>query len=101
MWFFGQSVFLERGTKVFHNVPDTLAYLERYPEDQIFIVGGGHIYREFLPYCDTAYVPASTVPMRPDTYFPDLDTQWEFVSSGERMEYEGIPFAFSVYGRRK
>ncbi|HIZ44784.1 MAG TPA: dihydrofolate reductase [Firmicutes bacterium] len=95
--------FWREGTKVFHNVPDTLAYLERYPEDQIFIVGGGHIYREFLPYCDTAYVTRIDRAYEADTYFPDLDAsaEWEFVSSGERMEYEGIPFAFSVYGRRK
>ena len=44
------------GVQVYHRAEDVLEALKDCNEDDVFIIGGGMIYREFLPYCNKAYV---------------------------------------------
>lgn len=67
-----------------------------------FIIGGGEIYRQLLPYCDRVYVTKIEKSYEDvDTYFPNLDKdpQWEVSTSTELKEYESIPYAFLTYDR--
>lgn len=67
-----------------------------------FIIGGGEIYRQLLPYCDRVYVTKIEKSYEDvDTYFPNLDKdpQWEVSTSTELREYESIPYAFLTYDR--
>ena len=90
------------GVLAVHSVEEALEAVKGMGTRQVFVAGGGHIYREFLPYCDTALVTRVYKSYEADTYFPDLDADagWELVSRGERREHEGIPYAFTVYRRR-
>ena len=76
--------------------------LRAYEPERIFVAGGGDIYRQFLPLCDTAYVTRVDRDFAADTYFPDLDKnpEWELSYEGEQMEWEGLNFAFTTYKRR-
>ncbi|MBQ2792280.1 MAG: dihydrofolate reductase, partial [Oscillospiraceae bacterium] len=38
-----------------------------------FVIGGGSIYRQLLPYCDAAYITKVHVTPESDTFFPNLD----------------------------
>ncbi len=40
------------GVQVYHRAEDVLEALKDCNEDDVFIIGGGMIYREFLPYCN-------------------------------------------------
>ena len=95
--------FSREGADVVHSTSEALKYLEQFSPERVFIVGGGHIYREFLPYCDTAYVTRVYKSFEADTAFPDLDAdpEWELVSVGERKEQEALSYAFTEYRRRK
>ena len=67
-----------------------------------FVIGGGSIYRQMLPYCDTAYVTKVHVAPASDTVFPNLDEdpQWtmeEILQSGEE---NGIAFEMCLYRRK-
>ena len=68
----------------------------------IYVIGGGVIYKELLPFCERAYV---TKILRAydnaDTYFPNIDDmpEWELTSASEIKEYEGIQYQFCVYDR--
>ena len=45
---------------------------------QVFIIGGGEIYEQAMPLCDTLYVSEFNNDLDGDTFFPDYDkTQWE------------------------
>ena len=47
--------------------------LKEFKED-IFIIGGGEIYKQLLPYCDRVYVTKILKDFENvDTYFPNLD----------------------------
>ena len=98
----GNPDFSREGTVVVHSVDEALDYLKQYEGERVFIAGGGHIYREFLPYCDTAYVTRVYKTYEADTYFPDLDADddWELTGQGEQKKHEGISFAFTIYRRK-
>ena len=71
-------------------------------EQEIFVIGGGQVYKELLPFCDRVYVTKILKDHKNvDTYFPNLDKsdEWEIESSTDLHEYNGIPYAFLTYKR--
>lgn len=65
-----------------------------------YVIGGGQIYKELLPYCNKAYVTKVNFAFENvDTYFPNLDEQekWETTDDGEEKEYRGTKYRFCVY----
>lgn len=93
------------GVRVCRSVKDALGLLEGCDgaenEDGVFIIGGGMIYREFLPYCSRAYVTYIHKTFDVDTDFENLDQDdaWELQSVSEQKEYQGIGFEFRIYRR--
>ena len=74
---------------------------DRFLED-IFIIGGGQIYKELLPLCDRVYVTKICKDHKNvDTYFPNLDKmpEWEISSCTELREYNGLYYSFLTYDR--
>ena len=66
------------------------------------VIGGGSIYKQMLPLCDTAYITKVHAKPESDTYFPNLDeaTDWylsEILQSGEE---NGIAYEMCLYKRR-
>ena len=44
------------GVLVVHSMEEALEIISGDAPEDVFIIGGGQIYRSFLPYCDTAYI---------------------------------------------
>lgn len=68
--------------------------------NNIFIIGGGQIYKELLPYCEKAYVTEIDHGFENvDTYFPNLDEMpnWWLIESSKLKEYNGLTYRFNVY----
>ena len=66
------------------------------------VIGGGSIYRQMLPYCDTAYVTKVHTTVQSDTFFPNLDEddEWalaEILASGVE---DGISYEMCLYKRK-
>ena len=85
------------GFTVCSTVEEALEAVKDAP--RVFVIGGGSIYRQLLPYCDTAYITRlhTTVPC--DTFLPNLDRdpRWsltEILLSGEE---DGIPYEMCRY----
>lgn len=69
--------------------------------ERAMVIGGGSIYRQMLPYCDTAYITKVHCTPPSDTFFPNLDEdpQWvlsEVLQSGEE---NGIAYEMCLYKR--
>lgn len=61
------------GILVFDNKEAVLNYLVKTNEEA-FIIGGGEIYKEFLPYCQTLYITELEQTFsKADCYFPYFD----------------------------
>ena len=76
--------------------------VKRFSNKDIFIIGGGEIYKQLLPYCNRVYVTLIEKSHdNVDTYFPNLnkDPNWEVSTCTELRDYGNIPYAFLTYDR--
>ena len=87
---------------IVHSVKEAAAAAAAYPTDDVFVIGGASIYRQFLPLCDTAYVTKIDYAYDADTYFPNLDDapDWELIEESDEQTYYDLTYAFTTYGRR-
>ena len=93
-----------------HNVPEadqTITDLQSYidknkdTDEEIFIIGGGTVYHQFLPYAKTLYLTEvdATEPQA-DTYFPDFDPNnytCETIKAGTENE---LKYTINKYTRK-
>ncbi len=64
---------------------------------EIFVIGGGEIYKECMPQANRIYLTRVHVELEGDTFFPALDTaQWKKVSSVSFAADEKNKYAHSI-----
>ena len=87
------------GFTVCHS-PEEAVALSREAE-RAMVIGGGSIYRQLLPYCDTAYVTKVHCRVASDTYFEDLDasSEWQLEEVLRSGEENGISYEMCLYKR--
>ena len=70
--------------------------------DRCFVIGGGSIYRQMLPYCDRAYITKVHCTVDCDTYFPNLDKDesWCLAETLLTGEEDGIGYEMLLYTRK-
>ena len=66
------------------------------------VIGGGSIYKQLLPYCDTAYITKVHEMPESDTFFPNLDEMddWYVAESLMQGEENGIGYEMLKYKRK-
>lgn len=81
-----------------NSVKDAIDCALKYNKE-IFVIGGESIYREFLPYCKSAFVTKVHASAKADSFFPNLDENpdWELKTKGETLEDNGYKFEFTEY----
>ena len=70
--------------------------------ERAFVIGGGSIYRQLLPYCEHAYVTKVHCCPESDTFFPNLDENpdWTLDSILQSGEENGIQYEMCLYLHR-
>ena len=65
------------------------------------VIGGGSIYRQMLPYCDTAYITKVHTQPESDTFFHNLDNDpnWQMEQVLLSGEENGIGYEMCLYKR--
>ncbi|MCR5425413.1 MAG: dihydrofolate reductase [Lachnospiraceae bacterium] len=91
------------GAQVAHSLEEFLQLAESYDTEDIFIIGGGSIYRQLLPYCDTVHVTKIDHAYQADTFFPNLDDdpEWVITADSDEQTYFDITYRFVKYERVK
>ena len=91
--------FAPEGAEVFSDVETLRAAA---PEDA-FVIGGASVYRQLLPWCDTAYVTKIDRAFPADCHFPGLDQDpaWERTEESAPLEQDGIIYRYVTYRRKK
>ena len=57
--------------------------------DEIFITGGGQIYKETLPYTQRLYITVLDRPYEADVFFPQFDwNEWDIVEEEKHASDE-------------
>ena len=87
------------GFTVCHS-PEEAAQLAK-TADRAVVIGGGSVYKQMLPLCDTAYVTKVHCTPESDTYFPDLDADpdWRLAETLQSGEEDGISYDMLLYKR--
>lgn len=88
------------GFTVCHSPEEVLAQTKNAP--RAFVIGGGSVYRQMLPYCDRAYVTKVHTTAESDTFFPNLDKDpdWVLSQTLQSGEENGIAYEMLLYCRR-
>lgn len=70
---------------------------------EVFIIGGGMIYREFLDYADCIYLTTVHTKLEGDVTFPELKPkQWKIVSENfkEKDDKNEYDHTYKIYNRK-
>ena len=97
--------FKEEGCVVVHSIEEAVELAKsQYAEKEIFVIGGGSVYKQMLKYCDTAYITKIYKTFEEaDTFIDNLDklSEWVVEEESDLKEYEGLTFRFVTYKRTK
>ncbi|MFH1894929.1 MAG: dihydrofolate reductase [Patescibacteria group bacterium] len=63
-------------------------------EEEVFIIGGASIYKQFIQYADKLYLTLVDDSPEADTFFPDYSEFKHIVSESETQEENGIKYKF-------
>ena len=98
----GNQNYQVKDAVVVHSEDELMEELEKYDQDDIFVIGGESVYRMMLPYCDTVYVTKIDRAFQADTFFPDLDEmdEWVMTEESEEQTCFDLEFCFTKYERR-
>ena len=97
-----QTDFNEEGCVVMHSLETAIEHAKNNNETELFIIGGGQIYKEALEkgLIDRMYITQVHHQFEGDTFFPEMDnTIWKKVSETNNSidEKHQFPYSFVVY----
>ena len=92
-----------KGATVLNSLDSCLEYLREnnINDEDVFVIGGESVYRNFLPYCNVAHVTYIDYEYAADRHFLnlDMDKEWNLVLETEEETYFDIPYTFRMYKR--
>ena len=73
--------------------------LEKYPTDDVFIIGGAMFYKTMLPYCKTVYVTKVDAVGGATVFYENLDKLDNFKSiyESDPVDDNGLTIKFTTY----
>ena len=72
--------------------------------EEIFVIGGGTIYEQVLPYADRLYITRIDAEFKGDTYFPKFDNkEWEIIDEKDGIlnDKNKHEHKFYIYARKE
>jgi len=97
----GNKDYKVKAAIVVHSIEELLEELQKYDSKDVYIIGGESVYRQMLPYCDTAYLTRLDHAYEADSYFPNLDEDaaWKVTAKSDEQTYFDIAYEFVEYRR--
>ncbi len=88
---------LPEGVIVKNSPEDCLHFARSENQEEIFIIGGAELYRQFLPMADKIYYTKILTSSEGDVYFPELDwDDWKVKSTQEFHQSDKNEFSFQI-----
>jgi dihydrofolate reductase len=90
---------------VAHTIEEALEIAENNGEPEVFVLGGGEIYKLSMPFLDKLYLTEVNVEIPDgDAHFPEVNwSEWKLVSEDPHEADEKNEFAynFKIYERKR
>lgn len=92
-----------KGAVICHSVEEILEELKKYPTEDVYVIGGDSIYKQFLPYCNVAHVTRIDHAYEADAFFPDIEKmpEWKLTGESEEKTYFDLEFTFCRYEKQE
>ncbi|MBR6027076.1 MAG: dihydrofolate reductase [Neisseriaceae bacterium] len=86
------------GAECVSSLDDAIELLK--DEDEIIIIGGEKIYKQFIEKATDLYLTEVDISIDGDAYFPNFDrNKWQVISHQSNRSIKNIDFAFVHYQR--
>lgn len=88
---------------VVHSIEQAIAKAKESEAKEIFIIGGGKIFKETLGIVDRIYLTRVHATVNGDTYYPEIsESDWKRVSADSHPadEKNNYPYTFEVWERK-
>lgn len=83
---------------VVHSISDAIKKAVSISNDEIFIIGGGDIYRQTLNITNNIYLTRIHTVLEGDVFYPEVDTEkWIAVKQKFHSKNKQNPFDFTYY----
>lgn len=85
-----------------YSIEDALSKCEK--GEEIFIIGGESVYRQFMNFADRLYITHVHKKAAADVYFPEIDPKIWKVIEKEEFKPDGkeeIPYTYIIYERKR
>ncbi|NLE33810.1 MAG: dihydrofolate reductase [Bacteroidales bacterium] len=72
------------------------------PGKEIFIIGGGSVYRQFMPMADRLMITHMHAVFEADTFFPEISSDEWYIAEQEDYitdDPDGLSFSYTTYLR--
>lgn len=97
-----QKDFKHDGCIVVQDIEKAIAVCPK--EDDLYIIGGGEIYKQFIHLADQLDITRVHNSFEADVYFPEIDLEiWELTSEifNPKDEKHLFDYTFQTFGRKK
>lgn len=101
-----QNGFEHEGAQIARSIEESLEIAEQLnPEGckEIFVIGGGSIYEQFMPLASKLYITHIFQDFEANVYFPKVSQEWEVesvIATRENIEHMH-PHVFTIYRKKE
>ena len=78
-------------------VNDIEAFIKDHADEEVFVIGGGFVYNEFLPYADNLYLTEVDAEAEADTFFPEFDKSKYEKTIIKKGQSDDLTYSFAKY----
>jgi len=95
--------YIVTGCLIVHSIEEGIYLAKQNKEKELFIIGGGEVYNQSMPYWNKLYLTLVDYHGPGDTFFPELE--WEnwtrsFLEEHPADERNTLSYQFSIYEHR-
>lgn len=83
------------GVTTFSSIQEALDFAKEKEETEVFIIGGGEIYKQAIPFADRLYLTLVRDEPEADTFFPDYSAFTKIIEKEDHTEHNP-PFSYIV-----
>ncbi len=97
-----QKDYTANGAVIVESLADAVFVAKEHLYKEIFIIGGGEIYKQALAKVDTIYLTKVDTLIEGDTFFPEIDaTDFEMIQEDKHKADDKHAFAYSFQTWRR
>lgn len=98
-----QTTEFPNDVEVIHSIEEIYEWQKSHPNEELFVIGGGDIFKQVLPFADRLYITKIDEAFEGDTFFPKFSlSDWKLTTSikGEKDSKNNYDYYFQQYDRK-